>query len=244
MVFGSYSLTLTFMLLSTHLAKGIIGLAAAASVAAGPMVIAQGNDYKDDGKHSKVSSSVSANINPSGHVLVRGATVTGVSGNTVTATTLWNSTTLTWTVLTASSTEVLGKNGDDKRNALTLADIKVGDTVNFQGTLSAGTGLTVTARVLRDLSVVKPVKPVLQKDIFQGKLESVASTTLPTTLGLKVGSTLYTVAVPLGPPILKSNFPAPTLATLQVGDIVRVYGSVSASNNTTIDALIVRDASR
>lgn len=233
------------MLLFTHLVRGAVGLAAAASVAAGPMVVAQGNENKNDGRHSEVSSSVSANINPSGHVLVRGATVTGVSGNTVTATTTWNSTTLTWTVVTASSTEVLGRNGNDKRDALVLASVKVGDTINFQGTLSAGTGLTVAARVLRNLSVVKPVvQPVVQRDIFQGRLESIASTTLPTTLGLKVGNTLYTVVVPLGTPVLKSNFTATTLSTLQVGDIVRVFGSASTTNNTTIDALIVRDASR
>lgn len=229
------------MLLFTHLVRGAVGLAAAASVAAGPMVVAQGNENKNDGRHSEVSSSVSANINPSGHVLVRGATVTGVSGNTVTATTTWNSATLTWTVVTASSTEVLGRNGNDKRDALVLASVKVGDTINFQGTLSAGTGLTVNARVLRNLSVVKPV---VQRDIFQGRLESIASTTLPTTLGLKVGNTLYTVVVPLGTPVLKSNFTATTLSTLQVGDIVRIFGSLEAANDTSIDALIVRDASR
>lgn len=233
------------MTLFTHLAHGFIGLATAASVAAGPMVLAHGNEKKAENEHVKTSASISAgasaDITPSGHVTVRGATVTGVSSTTVTATTVWGGTTLTWTVLADSSAEVIGKNGNDKRDAISLADIKVGDKVNFQGVLTAGTGLTVDARVIRVLSIVRPSP---QKDIFQGTLHSITATTLPASLTLKSGSKLYTVVVPANTPVLKSNFTTTTLATFVIGDTVRVYGSVDANSATTLNALIVRDASR
>jgi hypothetical protein len=152
------------------------------------------------------------------------------------------SATLSWTVVTGSSTELLGKKGDHP--ALTLADLKVGDLMNFEGALASGTSLTVNAKVVRDLSSAAQAPVSAERDIFQGTLQSLASTTAPTSLKLATGNKTYTVNVAANTTILKSNFTATTLAAFQTGDTVRIYGSVNAADSSVIDALIVRDASR
>lgn len=136
----------------------LITLATAASVAFAPFAFAHdGENGKQDSAKSEVkstsksASNVMVDINPSGRVHVRGAIVTALSGNTITATTVWGSTKLSWTIVTASSTQFAGKDGK-----ATLADVKVGDTVNLNGSLdSTATGLTVHAQVLRDRSLIR-----------------------------------------------------------------------------------------
>jgi len=229
---------------------GLIGIATAGSVAFVPLAFARNDTSERSVPKSEMKSAhagVLININPSGNVQVQGATVTALSGSTLTATTVWGSTVLSWTIVTSSSTQLVNNNkkSDDNRGLMTLADIKVGDTVNFQGSLATGNaGLTVNARVVRDQSITTSRVVSVQKDIFQGTLQSIASTTAPTSLTMKSGQTLFTVTIPASATVLKSNFSATTLSTFQIGDTVRVYGSIETTHPTTINALVVRDATR
>lgn len=144
------------MTIFNHLAYGFIGLAAAASIAVAPLAIAhenngkQGNDNSQHKTQEVKKTNVMADINAAGKVIVRGATVTAVSGSVLSATTVWGGATLTWTVLATSSVHFIDKNGESEHGVVTVADIKVGDVINFQGSLAGGTGLTVNARIVRD----------------------------------------------------------------------------------------------
>ena len=87
-------------------------------------------------------------IGNGGKVLVRGATVTGVSGSTITAKSAWGQSTLVWSVLTASTTSFVGKDSQH-----TLASVVVGDTISFNGSLDTTVaGLVVRAKTVRDWS--------------------------------------------------------------------------------------------
>lgn len=247
------------MNLTHKLAYGLIGLATAASFVVAPLAIANEGDRGSQGKQEQENRgkksfvaqtakpmNVSVNLGQNGKVEVHGARVATVSGNTFTATTAWGSAVLTWSVTISSSTQITdkeGRRGDQKHRAVRISDINVGDIVDWNGQLdTTSTSLSVIARVVNDRSAV--VVPALNvRDVFQGTLQSVVSTTtLPTTLSLKVGGTLYTVTIPVGTPVINGVFAPITLATFQAGDTVRIYGSSNTAS--TIDALIVRNASR
>lgn len=140
------------MIFSSLFAKGVLGVAAAGSLVAG----AQGIKHDDVKKMPVERQKVEIVIN-SNHALVRGATVTAVSGSTITATSMVGSTTLVWTVNVGSSTQVIASTTNS------LASVAVGDTISFSGALRAGaTTLTVDAKVVKDAS--KPYATVLKKE--------------------------------------------------------------------------------
>ncbi len=224
--------------LSSTAGKSVIIAAVAGSLVFAPLAFAKDNDDKRQNLSIKPvhKSGLEVQIGESGRVLVRGATVTGVSGNTITATTVWGSASVTWTV-NASNAQFVDRGG---RNA-GLADISVGDTVSFNGSLNtSASAFSVNATTVKNWS---KDRKVLERHTFEGKLQSIASTTLPTNFVLKVGDTNFTVNVAVGTPILKNNWSNTTLAQFAVGNTVRVYGSVQASSTTTIDAVVVRNAS-
>lgn len=86
---------------------------------------------------------------------------------------------------------------------------------------------------------------LLNKRTFEGTLKSMSATTsLPTTLVMTVGSADFTVNIPLGISVIGKNWLALPLSAFVVGDKVRVYGAVQPANTSVIDASIVRDAIR
>ncbi len=117
----------------------------------------RGSEVNDSRKHEKeaklVGSTLEVHITNNGNVLVRGAKVTAVSGNTVTATTMWGSANITWAVNTDGNTKLLRKYG----GASVLSEIAVGDFVSFQGSLITGTAtpMTVLAKTLKNWSIQK-----------------------------------------------------------------------------------------
>ncbi|MDO8481678.1 MAG: hypothetical protein Q7S75_01175 [bacterium] len=68
-----------------------------------------------------------------GLVLLRGARVISVSGNTIHLGMTWGSSDVTWAALTHYNTKFLTSDGQKE----TMADISVGDIVTVTGTLSA-----------------------------------------------------------------------------------------------------------
>lgn len=205
------------------------------------------NDSDDRAKETKTkseikSASATVQIGPSNTVHVQGASVSGVGSNSVTAKTAWGQTTLSWTILVGSSTELVAKKG----GKISLSDVKVGDIVNFQGKLDPNaSSLTVQAKVFRDVSFMRAEKEdKTLKDIFQGTLQSLSATTSPTTLQVKIGDKTFTINVTSSTLVLNKNFAPTSLASFLIGDTIRIYGSVSAATSTTLNALIVRDATR
>ena len=148
-----------------HLAHGVVGLAAVASLGLGGGVAAhtiqthadskarievRNEADKREHKEAKHSTNVAPKhvditIGASGRVLVHGATVTGVSSTSVIAKSSIGVSVVSWTVNTGSA-RIIAK-GD---GTTTLGSIVVGDSVNFSGTLSTNSAFTVNAGVLRD----------------------------------------------------------------------------------------------
>lgn len=86
---------------------------------------------------------------------------------------------------------------------------------------------------------------LLNKRTFEGTLKGVsASSSLPTTIVLTVGTMDFTVNIPAGISVLSKNWLTTPLTTFVVGDKVRVYGAVEPTNTSVIDASVVRDTSR
>jgi hypothetical protein len=125
---------------------------------------------------------------------------------------------------------------------MAFSQIAVGDIVNFNGALdTSASSLTVNANVIRDVS---KEKVSLEKHVFEGTLQSLAGTSFPTTLSLLIGGANYTVNLPSNTLVLGKNWGALALSSFVVGDTVRVFGSLQTSTSTTINALVVRNASR
>jgi hypothetical protein len=131
--------------------------------------------------------------------------------------------------------------------------IKEGGASTTFAAIAAGKKITLASGLFNNLTSTLQAtkvdiyqnKALLSKRTFEGTLKSLtASATPPTTLVLTVGSTDFTVNVPLNISIIGQNWLTLPLSSFVVGDKVRVYGAVQPQSMTTIDASIVRDASR
>lgn len=186
-------------------------------------------------KHKEVGSTLEVHIFDGGKVLVRGAQVTAINNGIITAQNSWASTTMNWTVNTNTDTNFIHRFGGNG----SIADIAVGHIISFDGTIVSGTGLTVQAKTIKDWSTQKP-EPV--RSTVQGTLKSIASSTVPTTFVLTVGSTDFTVNVSATTSILNNAWLATSLSNFQVGHTVRVYGAINTASST-INATVVRNTS-
>ncbi|MDP2704895.1 MAG: DUF5666 domain-containing protein [Patescibacteria group bacterium] len=159
-----------------------------------------------------------------GNVLVRGAQVTAVSGNTITASTAIGSTTVSWLVNVSSSTDFIHKYSGKS----SLADISVGDYLSFSGKMNTSASqLTVNAKVIKNWSVGETRATV------SGTIESINSSLQNFVLvGKKQATT--TVAVSSTTSIFKSGTTTP-FSSLIVGDILKVSG-IFSSQNTILTA--------
>ena len=166
-------------------------------------------------------------IDADGNVLVSGAKVNSVSGNTVTASSIWGSLTLPWTVHTSSSTKYAEASGS--------ADIKVGDTISFMGVLdSTSSVFSVMAKAVRDWT------HVVAKATVHGTITSIdASNKSFVVKTPEKGS--FTINTNSDTTIKKSSDEL-TLSQLTVGDSVTVSGSTS--NATIIAATKVKVTER
>ncbi|MES2014336.1 MAG: DUF5666 domain-containing protein [Patescibacteria group bacterium] len=165
-------------------------------------------------------SAVEVAMTSSGDVLVRGAKVTAVSGNTLSASTVWSATNLSWSVTTAAATTFSNKAGA----VVSLSDIAVGDTVSFVGHFNAGNSLSVNASAVKDWTKGVEVK------VVSGVVSSVNLAAL--SFGLQTNAhNALSVQTTTGTTItLKGN--ASTLASLATGDGIKVTGTLSADGST------------
>ncbi len=121
--------------------------------------------------------------------------------------------------------------------SITLADIKVGDTVaSAQGVYDYSTK-TLTASVIgiyQDPAFFKPRN-------FEGALKSISATQLPSTFVVTVQGTDYTVYMDAKGSVLNKHKGAASLSRFVVGDKVRFYGTLREANITEVDVEVIRD---
>lgn len=123
----------------------VIGLALIGSLM---FVFATSAQAHQKGAHD-VGSKLEVRISDEGKVLVRGAEITAISENTVTARTVWGQSTLVWTVKTDGDTTFVEKDGSGSR----IADLSTGEYISFSGDLDESSGaFTVDAEVVKDWS--------------------------------------------------------------------------------------------
>ncbi len=100
----------------------------------------------------EAAATPSVHIGVNGEIVLTGATVTAVSGDTLNVKVLTGHLDVAWTITTNSSTTVVAGKATSS-----LADVKVGDTIVVRGTLSAwGSQPTVAAKQI----VTKPAEKV------------------------------------------------------------------------------------
>jgi Domain of unknown function (DUF5666) len=169
-----------------------------------------------------VGSTLEVHIMNSGKVLVRGAKVTGISGNTVNAMTAWGSANLNWAVVTDGSTDFVRRSG----GASAVLEIKVGDFVSFQGTLdsSQASSLSVKASVVKDWSIQK------MNASFSGTVQSVNTSAMSFVLATQARGNI-TVMASTATNIMKGETAA-TFADIMAGSKVAVQGVWDTVANT------------
>ena len=203
------------------------GFLVLAMFAVSGMSLAQAKDNKGNG--AEAYAALDVHITNSGKVIVNGAKVSSVSGSIINATTTWNSLALNWQVNTNAQTKLQKKGG-----SAAISEIKVGDTVSFQGNLvsSSPANIVVDAKMVKDFSLAATVKT---KTVVAGTIKSISGNTLVMTSG----NVDYTVNIASDTSVLSVSWLKAALASFKVGDKVRVYGTVNA--NATIDATVIRN---
>ena len=200
-------------------------------------------DYKENKKDkmeirmdAKHRPSPDVHVNAGGKVHLSGAKVLSVSGNTLTLRVTFGSLNMDWTVVADSNTKVNREHG----GTAVMGDIKVGDVVNVQGMLdTTSSSPKVLATHIKDFNL----HAALKGNLFQGKLVSLTSSTTPATAVLNIEGTNYPLIIPSGISILGNNWMPVSLSSFQVGNKIRIYGSLSSSTPTTITATVLRNIS-
>lgn len=184
---------------------------------------------KDEGK---TVGGLELHVTSMGKMLVRGAKVIGISGNTINANVVWGSTTVNLTVLTDGNTHFIRRNG----GASMLADISAGDEISVQGNLDTGVGtpFTVRAEAVKDWAS-KGSSSAGTRTTVQGTVKS----TSPLVLAVK--GVDYTIQASSTTSVLNTLWLKLPLGNIKTGDTVRVYGQINSDN--TIDATVIRDIS-
>ena len=203
----------------------------AATISVPALGFAENN--KDKNKN-EVKAEITVKIGVKGDVMLKNAKVTAVNGTTLTLATVWPNATLSWNVATDANTKIEARGN----GRTTLSSVLVGDMVDVQGSLTGASPLSFRADKLMLLKKV----PAEARMTIQGTLVSLAGTTLPTSLVLRVGGVDYTVRIATDAVILNSIWLRTSLVNFRINDTVRVYGLVDA-NAHTVDATVVRDAS-
>lgn len=194
--------------------------------------------HTDDSKtEAKLAGTgVKVGIEENGQTLVRGAKVTAVSGNMISATTAWGAMNLNWNINVVSNTSFVRKSG----SAGTAADVKTGDIVSFSGTVTGGVsnGINVDAKTIKDWSMVK--QNIRSK--IEGTIKSVSGTTVPTNIVVTSEGKDYSTYVGATTSLVNDSWAPVTLSTFVVGNKVTAYGIVDVAS-ATVTATVLKNES-
>jgi len=179
-------------------------------------------------------------VNNDNNVNVHGATVTATSTSGFTATTVTPP--LTFIVQTDASTKFNFKGMGNG----TLADLAIGDTVNFRGVALSGTTTstwTVQATHVEDKTMhpkpPKPPKPPVGPLSLKGEVQSVSTTA--GTFVMFGGNGTTTVSVSGSTTIKDEDGNTLTLAGITAGSEVKAHGTMSTSTNIFVATRVVVD---
>ncbi len=168
--------------------------------------------------HADESAS-SITIAPTGQVIVKGARVTSVSGNSIHAEAEWGAAQIAFVVQTTGSTRFMPDLGSSEA----LRAIKKGHTISFTGTLSGTIAKpTVVATVLRDAELLKEAVSVV------GTVRSVDEES--GTFVLEQSDAVTTILVPVGALMSRDGNYA-RVANIQVGDSAKATGTLDTAQS-------------
>ena len=207
---------------------GIASVAVASSLALMPVIALANEGGKNNGNRSMSAQRVEIAVNASGNVLVRGASVIGINGSTLTVTTTAGASTLSWAVTTDSSTAFVTSSGAGS----SLAQISVGDTVSFAGALT-GSGLAVKATAVKDWTLGASERSIA------GTVQSVNGTGTSLVLGKGKDNNDTKATIQFtGSTTIVLNGAMTTFAAIQTGDKVKATGTMNA-DGTVLSATSV-----
>lgn len=207
--------------------KKLFTLGLAIALAIGGATIARadnnGNESQEFGRNEReardVGSTLEVHISNNGKTLVRGAKVTAVATNSITATTTWGANIVTWTVTTDSNTKLIRRYGGSSA----MTEIAVGDFISFQGTLSSSaSGMTVLAKTVKDWSIQK------KNATHEGTVSSISGATFVIAKNNGVNVTVNTTG---STQFMKNNV-AGVFADITVGAKVTATGIFNNLTNT------------
>ncbi|MDE2071292.1 MAG: hypothetical protein KGI70_00990 [Patescibacteria group bacterium] len=135
--------------------------------------------------------------------------------------------------LVASSTATMTKG----KRTITMADLKIGDKIISASGLFDYSSNTLSATTI----VVYQDSKLFVARNFQGTIERIDGTTLPTSLLVSSEGEDYRVFLAAGVSVFSSNKTKIDLNRFAVGDKVRIYGSIRQTDITAIDADTIRD---
>lgn len=122
---------------------------------------------------------------------------------------------------------------------LDLEHVKVGDSVT-----RASGDYDLSAKILSADSVVTYLDlNQFKPKNYEGTLQSVGGTTLPTNVRVMIGGTSYTVNLRDKASVLNKSRSSVSLNRFMAGDQVRIYGSMVEVDEPIIDAEILRNMS-
>lgn len=111
-------------------------------------------DNDDHEKEAKlVGSTLEVHMTDKGKVLVRGAKVTSVGTNSITAVTVWGSYSMTWNVVPDANANWLRRHGGQS----SISEVQVGNFISFQGMIdpAVASPATVKAAIIKNWSMQK-----------------------------------------------------------------------------------------
>lgn len=186
--------------------------------------------FAKSGSSGKISGNTKeVHIADDGTVLVRGATVSSISGGTIVANLNWGSTGMSWTLKSSSSTEFIRSNG----GTTTLADLAVGHLISFAGTLdTSSSAFTVNAQVVKDWSLAQAVT-------LKGEVESANAGASSFVMSGKDGNVTVTTAS--STTFSLENGTSVNFGEITVNDEVKVTGMYNASAKTIAATKVVID---
>ncbi len=121
--------------------------------------------------------------------------------------------------------------------SLDLEHVQIGDTITkVSGDYDFNTKTLVANSVVTymDMSYYKPKN-------FEGVLQEVMGTTLPTSIKVLVGKTSFLVNLSQKTSILSKNKSNVLLSRFVVGDVVRMYGTIEEIDDPVMDIDIIRN---
>lgn len=219
---------------SRYIAVPLTAALVSFSFAAVPLsALADNTSHRDDA--DRVANVIPATptpaifIGPDGSVLVRGAKVTAIDTTGISATTVWGSANLAWTLHTTAST-VFSNFSSATAASSTIA---VGDIVSFKGSLDQTvSAFSVNVQIIRDWSKNHlPPNPF----IVTGSVSSVSTTT--STFVLNKGDKSITV-IASGASIMRNGTTTP-FSTITTGSKVTAKGSYNSDTSTLTATSIV-----